>query len=87
MSLHAVVQDTQIGVLHVVSAGLTATSVAGALGYVPTIIACGAGVMAMASYAFAIADSVAFQRLFGPKSSPPTKPLPVVVVSGPTGTH
>jgi hypothetical protein len=70
MTLHNVVVDTQLTVLHVVSAGLTAASIAGVLGYVPTVIACAAGIAAVVSYTFAVLDSETFKQLTS-KSSPP----------------
>jgi hypothetical protein len=57
--------------VHVVGAGLTATSIAGALGYVPIVVAVVAGIMAIVSYTFATLDSPTFKSWFGPKSNPP----------------
>ena len=72
MTIHNVVVDVQMTTLHVVSAGLTLTSIAGALGYVPVIIAGIAGLAAIISYTFATLDSPTFQKWFF-KSTPPTK--------------
>jgi hypothetical protein len=57
--------------IHVMGAGLTATSIAGVLGYVPIVVAVIAGVMAIVSYTFATLDSPTFKSWFGPKSNPP----------------
>ena len=73
MSHHAVVDAVGVGALHTISAGLALTSIAGALGYVPVIIAAAAGIAAITSYTFSVLDSPAFQRLWARlfKSIPP----------------
>jgi hypothetical protein len=48
--------------VQVAAAGLTLTSIAGVLGYVPVIVAVIAGIMAIISYTFATLDSPAFNR-------------------------
>lgn len=64
-----VVENVGAPALHVLSAGLTATSIAGAwgafsglLGSVPIFIAACAGIAAIVSYTFNTLDSPSFQR-------------------------
>ena len=65
MALHATVDGIiQSVVFQTVAAGLTATSIAGVIGLVPTIIASAAGLAAITAYSFAVADSPAFQRFW-----------------------
>jgi uncharacterized membrane protein len=63
MSVQHILDTTQLSVLHVTSAGLTATWIAGVFSYVPLWITGIAAVMAIISYGFTIADSPSFQKL------------------------
>jgi hypothetical protein len=55
-----------------VFAGLTLTSFAGVMGYVPIVVAVLAGVMAIISYVFTTLDSPTFQKWWHrSKSNPP----------------
>jgi hypothetical protein len=84
MTLHNVVIDVQLAALHTVSGGLVVTSIAGALGYIPVVVAVIAGLAATASYTFAIMDSAAFQRLMSSRRRLSSEASDA---SGPTGTR
>lgn len=68
MTFHNLVGDVQFVTLHAISAGLTLTSLAGVMGYVPVVIAAFAGLAAITSYTFAVMDSPTFQRWWNDKA-------------------
>jgi hypothetical protein len=77
---------------HIAAAGLTATSIVGAVGslagvlpVIATVIASVAGLAAIVSYVFSTLDSPSFRRLL--KSNRPAKPWQGADASDPTDIH